>query len=1179
MKNKFVMGEKFKIVSEFKPAGDQPKAIKELVNGIKRGTNPQTLLGVTGSGKSLEYNEPIFVKSKFGEIEKINIGAFVEKNLKFNGDSQETIYENLSGYKVLSFDKKFKIEEKEINQISKHKESILFEIVLDNNSRIKVTKDHNCFRLNNMNFELCKTSELNIGDYLPESQSMLLPEIKYKYINLLDYNINSKVAIDKLVTKFKVSKTLLLKLLKKHCPAPKWKLKQILNKTKDRSVTSDFLFNLLDNLDLDLKQSSPYIKLVNNEGDDLLSLLINISDDFLVFIGLYIAEGHNTGKYILISNENKKLRSRCIKFWKDLGLNYNIRDKCNIQFNSVILSNFFKQFGCNASSKKFSNLIYNLSNKQLSVVLQSLFDGDGWVENQRVCLVSDSKELVYDIKNILLRFNITSRINIKKNKKYNKSFLQINISGQENLKRFKDEINFSIDYKSKKLSKLLNKRANTNVDLFPNTANFLIKIRKNFSLSQKSLAKIIACNRSYISMIEKEKRQISKAKFKKLANWLIKKDVKYFYLKNLLQFNYCKIKSIKEVKNQFNYVYDLSIKGNENFVAGRGGIFVHNSFTIANVIEEVQMPTLVVVHNKTLAAQLYNEFKSFFPSNRVEYFVSFYDYYQPESYIPSTDQYIEKDSQINEYIERMRLSATASVASRKDVIIVASVSCIYGLGNPENFSGLGIDFEVGQKISRKDFLVKLLDAQYERNDLELISGRFRVKGDTVDVIPGYERDIIRIEFFGDEIENISIIDKQTLIKKQLLKHYFLFPARHFVTPEEETKKAIVSIKKELSEQLPKLGMIEKHRLKQRTNYDLELLEQFGFCKGIENYSRHFENRKEGEKPFCLLDYFKNKFLIVIDESHQTIPQFNGMYNGDRQRKQTLVDYGFRLPSALDNRPLKFNEFENYLKKQNVIYVSATPSKYEASTSKKIVEQIIRPTGLVDPVIEVRKTKVQMQNILEEISKVTKRGERVLVTTLTKKLAEEMSDYFASKKIKSRYLHSEIKTLERTELIRQLREGKFDVLVGINLLREGIDIPEVSLVAIFDADKEGFLRDKQSLIQIIGRAARNSASKVILYADKETKSIKEAIKETNRRRKIQLDYNKKNNIVPVTIKKNIEEQKIILKDTKHIPLAEKERLVPELEIEMKKAAEELNFELAIELRDQLNKLKQEISKKK
>jgi excinuclease ABC subunit B len=600
------------------------------------------------------------------------------------------------------------------------------------------------------------------------------------------------------------------------------------------------------------------------------------------------------------------------------------------------------------------------------------------------------------------------------------------------------------------------------------------------------------------------------------------------------------------------------------------------TFTMAHVVEEVQKPTLVVVHNKTLAAQLYNEFKNFFPDNRVEYFVSFYDYYQPESYIPASDQYIEKDSQINEYIERMRLSATASLASRKDTIVIASVSCIYGLGNPENFEGLGINFEVGQTINRQDFIYKLINSQYERNDIELVSGRFRVRGDTIDIVPGYDKDVIRVEFFGDEIEKIFVMDKMTGEKKQEFTHYFLFPARHFVTPEDELKKAIESIKKELEQRLPELDMIEKHRLKQRTKYDLELLEQFGFCKGIENYSRHFEGRKEGEPPFCLLDYFKEDFLIIIDESHQTIPQFNGMYNGDRQRKQTLVDYGFRLPSALDNRPLKFNEFEEYLDNNSVVYVSATPSKYEKKTSKKLVEQIIRPTGLVDPIIEVHKTEKQMDDVLKEIKKVTDRGERVLVTTLTKKLAEEMSDFFASKKIKSRYLHSEIKTLERTELIRQLRKGKFDVLVGINLLREGIDIPEVGLVTIFDADKEGFLRDRQSLIQIIGRAARNSASKVILYADKTTRSMKEAIDETNRRRKIQLDYNKKNNITPITIKKPIEEQKIILKDTKHIPNAEKKRMIPQIEKEMKQAAEDLNFELAIELRDQLNRLKKEMN---
>lgn len=603
------------------------------------------------------------------------------------------------------------------------------------------------------------------------------------------------------------------------------------------------------------------------------------------------------------------------------------------------------------------------------------------------------------------------------------------------------------------------------------------------------------------------------------------------------------------------------------------------TFTISNVISKINKPTLVIAHNKTLAAQLYNEFKNFFPNNRVEYFVSFYDYYQPESYIPQTDQYIEKDSQINEYIERMRLSATASLISRNDVIVVASVSCIYGLGNPQNFKKGGIDLSLGQKFDRKNLILKLLDAQYERNDLELMSGRFRVRGNVIDIVPGQERNIFRIELDEEKIEALSIIDKNTNEILDKLEHYFLFPARHFITPQEEIDTAILSINKELEKRLPELGLIEAHRLKQRTKYDLELIEQFGFCKGIENYSLHFENRKKGEKPYCLLDYFKDDFLIVIDESHQTIPQLNGMYNGDRQRKQTLVDYGFRLPTALDNRPLKFNEFENYLEKNNVIFVSATPKEYEKKVSKNFVEQIIRPTGLVDPEIFVRSTKNQIEDILKEINSVIKNGNRILITTLTKKLAEEMSDFLASKRIKARYLHSEIKTLERSEIIREFRLGKFDVLVGINLLREGIDIPELGLVAIFDADKEGFLRDQQSLIQIIGRAARNSTSKVILYADKKTKSMQNAILETNRRRKIQLDYNKKHKIIPKTISKKIEEQKVIVKDTKHIPKVERERLITQLEVEMRQAAEELNFEFAIALRDKINLLKKENEKKK
>jgi len=603
------------------------------------------------------------------------------------------------------------------------------------------------------------------------------------------------------------------------------------------------------------------------------------------------------------------------------------------------------------------------------------------------------------------------------------------------------------------------------------------------------------------------------------------------------------------------------------------------TFTMANVIKSVNKPTLVLAHNKTLAAQLYREFKEYFPENRVEYFVSFYDYYQPESYMPAKDQYIEKDSQINPLIERLRLSATTSLIERKDVIVVASVSCIYGIGNPKNYSGMRIDFSKRMKIKRSEIMSRIIDIQYARNDVELLPGRFRVKGENIDIIPGYDRDIVRIEMFGDEVDRISIIEKNTGETKQILDHYTLFPARHFVTPENELEPALKRIEKELEEQLPKLGLIEAQRLKQRTMYDLEMIREVGFCKGIENYSAHFENRKTGDKPFCLLDYFGDDFLILIDESHQSIPQVGAMYEGDRQRKTTLIDYGFRLPSALDNRPLKFNEFEEYLKKQNVIFVSATPSKYEEEHSKKIVEQIIRPTGLIDPLVETRKTKNQMPDLIKEINETIKKGDRVLVTALTKKLSEEIADYFASQGIKTRYLHSEIKTIERSEIIRQFRLGKFDVLVGINLLREGIDIPELGLVAILDADKEGFLRDARSLIQIIGRAARNVNSKVILYADKSTDSMEKALMETERRRKIQIEYNKIHKITPKTIKRPIEEQTIVLKDTKHIPKKEKERLVPQLELEMRQAAERLDFELAIALRDQIQALQKELGIKK
>lgn len=596
------------------------------------------------------------------------------------------------------------------------------------------------------------------------------------------------------------------------------------------------------------------------------------------------------------------------------------------------------------------------------------------------------------------------------------------------------------------------------------------------------------------------------------------------------------------------------------------------TFTIANVIQNVQRPTLVLAHNKTLAAQLYNEFKDFFPNNHVEYFVSYYDYYQPESYIAKKDQYIEKDASINPKIEMMRLATTASLLSHRDTIVIASVSCIYGLGNPENFQKLGFEVRQGQIISRREIQERLVSILFERNDIELMPGRFRVKGDTVDLIPGYFNDIIRIELFGDTIERISEIDKNTGKEKERMEYFFIYPARHFVIPESEKLAAIESIRAELEMVLAegRLDDLAAHRLRQRTQYDLEMIEETGSCKGIENYSRHFDRRAAGEKPFCLLDYFPKDFLLVIDESHQSLPQVRGMYNGDHSRKQSLVEYGFRLPSAFDNRPLKFPEFEKYM--NQVIFVSATPAEYERTHSENIVEQIIRPTGLVDPVVEVRSITGQTDDLMREINAVIARGDRALVTTLTKKLAEELTEYLGGQGIKTRYLHSEVQTLERTELIRQLRLGIFDVLVGINLLREGIDIPEVGFIGILDADKEGFLRDARSLIQIIGRAARNADSYVVLYADKMTDSMKEALAETSRRRLMQIAYNEEHGITPVTIKKPVREKEIDIKDIKHLPKAEIPNLIIELEAEMNTAASSLNFERAIQLRDRVKALR-------
>ena len=622
------------------------------------------------------------------------------------------------------------------------------------------------------------------------------------------------------------------------------------------------------------------------------------------------------------------------------------------------------------------------------------------------------------------------------------------------------------------------------------------------------------------------------------------------------------------------------------------------TFTMANVIQKIKKPTLILSHNKTLAAQLYGEFKLLFPDNAVEFFISYYDYYQPEAYLPVTDTFIEKDSSVNEEIDRLRLKATTSLMSREDVIIIASVSSIYGIGSPDSYKSMLVEIQCGQKIDLNSLYKKLVNIHYNRNDMVLEPGNFRNRGDVVDIFPMYENDAIRVEFFGDEVEQISVFDPMTMRVKQKLDKYFVYPAKHFVTTRENINRSIEDIRKELHIRLKQLRendkLLEAQRLEQRTLFDIEMMMELGYCSGIENYSRHIDGRKEGERPYTLMDYFPDDYLFFIDESHVSIPQVRAMYNGDRSRKESLVEHGFRLPSALDNRPLKFDEFDKLINK--VIYVSATPADYELSnTEGEYVEQIIRPTGLLDPVVTIKPTNGQIDQLISDINEVVSKGERVLVTTLTKKMAEDLADYLKGVGIKCEYMHSEIDTIQRVKIIRSLRVGDFDVLIGINLLREGLDLPEVSLIVVLDADKQGFLRSKTSLIQVAGRAARNVNGKVILFGDSITEAMQHLIDETNRRRKIQMEYNKKNKITPETILKSNQEisistsvadereeelggaldEEVVSIDISNINKIEQEDIIKTLEKKMKDAAKKMKFELAAIYRDKIEEIKREV----
>ncbi|MBI3162609.1 MAG: excinuclease ABC subunit UvrB, partial [Chloroflexi bacterium] len=829
--------------------------------------------------------------------------------------------------------------------------------------------------------------------------------------------------------------------------------------------------------------------------------------------------------------------------------------------------------------------------------------GDGTVGRASdISATTASEQLASDLAYALSRFGIWARISRRWKRATNSDhqgnwYYYVTISGQADLSRFYEHINFSMPEKRRRLEMQLGRAANSNVDVVPINGAILRELRMAKGWTASQLGQKAGISRSAIQFIETGKRKAQRNTLKNILQALhdgwetMPLDWRNAWrdLHKFCHVRWTPIKKMDKVIYEKPFVYDLTVPGAETFLAGKGGFFVHNTFTIASVIQELQKPALIMAHNKTLAAQLYAEFKEFFPENAVSYFVSYYDYYQPEAYVPRHDLFIEKETQINEEIERMRLAATTALISRRDVIIVASVSCIYGLGSPEEFGKGTVTLKVGDIYRRNALLRQLIESQYQRNDMELRSGTFRVRGDTLEIIPAYEdKRGYRITFFGDEVERIMQFSPVSGEIFEEPKEISIYPAKQFLTDAERLKESIANIELELEERLKFYKdngkFLEAQRIEQRTRYDLEMLKEVGYCSGIENYSRQLDKRPPGSHPWTMIDFLPSDYLLIIDESHMTVPQIRGMYNGDRARKETLVEFGFRLPSAMDNRPLKFDEFEEVM--GATIYTSATPAAYEMEHAEQVVEQIIRPTGLVDPEVDVRPTKGQVDDFVGEIRQRVERGERILVTTLTKRMSEDLTTYLKELGIKVQYLHSEVETLERVGILRDLRLGAFDVLVGINLLREGLDLPEVSLVAILDADKEGFLRSDTALIQTIGRAARNVNGRVIMYADRMTDSMKRAIDETNRRRAKQIKYNEENGITPISIHKEIHDltegmsEKAIgemrgeykAKGKGDMPRGELRKIIAEVEKHMKEAAKNLEFERAAALRDELYELK-------
>jgi len=1218
----------FVLKADYEPAGDQPQAIAKLIEGIRDGFRHQTLLGVTGSGKSIGYDDPLYLIESVGGQSRTRIvqaGPFIDGLIEsvpfLNGDSETERFACSDGaFSTHAFDPTTGIASRAaVGALLRHRApETMFRLTMRCGRAVTLTGDHNLWVLRDGRLSLIRTEEVLETDRIPTPESISSDD-DLRVLDVIPYLADANLYVfaeDEIVACVANGGYAGLKANFASFGLNPWaKLRAIQNRIKGSGIKVRQYLQLRGQIGASFAGRSTSIG--GKKPECRLPAQLPLTESILSLFGIYIAEGNSQARFFTLANRHPVIRSRIEAALNELGIPFSVRSCSDYQISSSALTKLFSATcGSNAWHKRLPDFWPRLSNRSLGILLSSYFDGDGTVGyGGEVIATTASETLASDLAFALKRFGIHARMRRAMKRATNSNhfgdlYWHVAISGREDLERYAKSIGFGHPEKAARLQKFFERRTDTNVDVVPIRPSTIRRLRKSLGLSQIDVSTRAGCCRPMITMLENGRRKPSRRLLRKVLGAMARAalerkvvDLRWWgqlrELAGLCRVRWTQVKKLERVEYSHPYVYDLSVPGPETFFAGHGGLFVHNTYTIANAIQQVQRPTLVMAHNKTLAAQLYGEFKEFFPENSVEYFVSYYDYYQPEAYVPSSDTYIEKDASINEHIEQMRLSATKALLERSDSIIVATVSAIYGLGDPASYHQMILHLNRGEIMDQRRLLRRLADMQYTRNELDLQAGTYRVRGDVIDVFPAESaREAVRIELFDESIESLALFDPLTGEILRKLPRYTIYPGSHYVTPRERLIGAIDEIREELRERLKVLRaenkLVEAQRLEQRTMFDMEMMKEVGYCAGIENYSRYLSGRAAGEPPPCLYDYLPKNALLIIDESHQTIPQLGAMYKGDRSRKETLVEYGFRMPSALDNRPLKFEEWEQLA--PQMIFVSATPGQYEARHAAQTVEQLLRPTHLVDPAVEVRPVATQVDDVLSEIKLRTEQDERVLITTLTKRMAEDLTEYLHEHGVKVRYLHSDVETVERVEIIRDLRLGKFDVLVGINLLREGLDMPEVSLVAILDADKEGFLRSDNSLIQTMGRAARHINGKAILYADRITGSMQRAMEETDRRRNAQLAFNKEHGLTPLSIRKSItdvmegaradttdfgykmgKKKRGAEEAAPNLRLLSPEQIVREIkrmEAEMYKRARNLEFEEAARLRDAIEKMKQQ-----